>query len=103
MPSWLLLPTGQMMEFYSEASQSTTAFAIDKTSLTVTSLGIDVDGNVWTGHVKGLIRVRQKQAWDFAAEDKCFSVAIRRVAPGCLGLGVFAVLEFRSTAWVVGR
>lgn len=49
-----------MIEFYSEATQSTTGFQIEKQSMTVTALGIDDEGNVWTGHAKGLIRVRRK-------------------------------------------
>ena len=43
---------GSMLEFYSQAGQSTTAFRIEKPSLLVTSLAIDMDGNVWTGHAK---------------------------------------------------
>ena len=69
------------MEFYSDASQSTTTFAIEKSSLAVSSIGIDDDGNVWTGHAKGLIRVRKQKQWEFAAEDKCFSVPIKWVLP----------------------
>ena len=41
-----------MLEFFSEAGQSTTAFGIDKPNLIVTSIAIDLDGNVWTGHMK---------------------------------------------------
>ena len=43
---------GSMLEFFSEAGQSTTAFGIDKPNLIVTSIAIDLDGNVWTGHMK---------------------------------------------------
>ena len=45
-------PAGSMLEFFSEAGQSTTAFGIDKPNLIVTSIAIDLDGNVWTGHMK---------------------------------------------------
>lgn len=43
---------GGMLEFYSEAGQSTTAFKIEKSSMLVTSIAIDMEGNVWTGHMK---------------------------------------------------
>ncbi|GAX75257.1 hypothetical protein CEUSTIGMA_g2702.t1 [Chlamydomonas eustigma] len=64
---------GTMLEFYSEAGQSTTAFSLDKPHLLVTALAMDIDGNLWTGHVKGLIRVRRSQQWDFIAEDEFFA------------------------------
>ncbi len=67
-----------MLEFFSEAGQSTTAFAIDKPSMLITAIGIDVDGNVWTGHAKGVVRVRRNQQWDYIAEDAPFaSSAVR--------------------------
>ncbi|GAX75255.1 hypothetical protein CEUSTIGMA_g2700.t1 [Chlamydomonas eustigma] len=69
---------GNMLEFFSEAGQSTTAFGIEKPHLLVTSVAIDLDGNVWTGHVKGLLRVRRNQQWDYIQEDSLFqSSAIR--------------------------
>lgn len=45
-------------------------FQIEKTSLNVTAIGVDEAGNVWTGHAKGLVRVRPRQQWEFFWEDK---------------------------------
>jgi hypothetical protein len=55
---------GQQLEFYSDLTQSTTAFKMDKASLYVTSIGIDERGYLWTGHMKGMVRVRKKQSWE---------------------------------------
>jgi len=44
--------TGNMLEFWTEAGGSTTGFRMGKESHTVTALGIDDDGNVWSGHQK---------------------------------------------------
>ncbi|MEW5318025.1 MAG: hypothetical protein WDW38_009279 [Sanguina aurantia] len=76
---------GRIMEFYSEATQATTAFGAEKPSLIVTALVIDNGGNVWTGHQKGLIRMRKYCQWEYAAEDKCFSSAIRVMFLDCAG------------------
>lgn len=35
---------------------------------------------MWTGHIKGLVRVRQKQQWDHVAEDKAFTMPVRCIA-----------------------
>eukprot|EP00798_Chlamydomonas_sp_ICE-L_P018693 gene18693-25214_t len=61
---------GQLLEFYSESSESTTAFEVKDPSLTVTCLGVDAEGNVWSGHVKGLVRVKKKQHWELVIEDQ---------------------------------
>lgn len=47
---------GRILEFYSEATQATTAFGAEKPSLIVTALVIDNGGNVWTGHQKVGVR-----------------------------------------------
>eukprot|EP00967_Tisochrysis_lutea_P043447 scaffold52492_cov17-Tisochrysis_lutea.AAC.1 len=46
----------------------------------VTAIGIDSSGNVWTGHQKGLVRVRQKMQWDLVLSDKAFNLAIKCIA-----------------------
>eukprot|EP00198_Chlamydomonas_reinhardtii_P004200 XP_001693536.1 predicted protein [Chlamydomonas reinhardtii] len=61
---------GMMLEYYSGNTGSTTGFQIEKTSLNVTAIGVDEAGNVWTGHAKGLVRVRPRQQWEFFWEDK---------------------------------
>lgn len=35
------------------------------------------DNNVWTGHARGAVRVRQKQHWELIFEDKAFTSAVR--------------------------
>eukprot|EP00798_Chlamydomonas_sp_ICE-L_P018547 gene18547-25054_t len=39
-----------LLEFFSESSQSTTAFEVKDPSLTVTCLAVDKHGNLWSGH-----------------------------------------------------
>ncbi|GLI61954.1 hypothetical protein VaNZ11_004517 [Volvox africanus] len=73
---------GQRMEFYSEATQSTTVF---QEASNVTALGIDEAGSVWTGHAKGQVRVRYKQQWERTMEDKVFTTAVRAIAFDDLG------------------
>ncbi len=69
---------GAMLEFYTEANQSTTAFLVDKPSLIITAIGLDAEGNLWTGHIKGLVRVRRNEQWEYMAEDASFaSSAVR--------------------------
>lgn len=71
---------GQQLELYSESAQCTTAFPIDGSNYMVTTVAIDELGNVWTGHAKGIVRVRRKQAWDTIMEEKFFSSAIRCIS-----------------------
>jgi hypothetical protein len=72
---------GGSLEFFSEVGESTTVFNIDKPSVhAVTSIGIDIDGNVWTGKIKGGLRVRRNQQWDFIAEEQLFDQAIKVIA-----------------------
>ena len=86
--------------------QSTTVFSIDKpSSMAVTSIGIDIDGNVWTGHIKGLLRVRRKQQWDFIAEEQLFEYAVKTIAfddqqRAWVGdeFGVIKVIKFNEDA-----
>ncbi|GIL51335.1 hypothetical protein Vafri_7343 [Volvox africanus] len=73
---------GQRMEFYSEATQSTTVF---QEASSVTALGVDEAGSVWTGHAKGQVRVRYKQQWERTVEDKVFTTAVRAIAFDDLG------------------
>ncbi|GIL75439.1 hypothetical protein Vretifemale_5158 [Volvox reticuliferus] len=73
---------GQRMEFYSEATQSTTVF---QEASSVTALGIDDSGSVWTGHSKGQVRVRYKQQWERTVEGKAFTTAVRAIAFDDLG------------------
>uniref|UniRef100_A0A7S3R324 Protein kinase domain-containing protein n=1 Tax=Dunaliella tertiolecta TaxID=3047 RepID=A0A7S3R324_DUNTE len=72
--------TSCMLEFWTEAGGSTTGFRIGKDSQVVTAIGIDSSGNVWTGHQKGLVRVRQKMQWDLVLSDKAFNLAIKCIA-----------------------
>ncbi|KAG2500702.1 hypothetical protein HYH03_001467 [Edaphochlamys debaryana] len=71
---------GSMLEYYSEATQATTGFQMEKASMHVTALGVDDDGNVWTGHAKGLVRVRTRQQWEYTVEDKAFTGAVKAIA-----------------------
>lgn len=77
---------GQVTEFYSEASQSTTAFPpAESPKHVVTALGIDDDGNVWTGHHRGIVRMRKKQYWDSMLEEKIFGSLIKCIVFDELG------------------
>lgn len=59
---------GQSLEFFSGVSQSTTNFTVPKPSMVVTYITFDADENMWTGHMRGLIRVRKQDTWVFAEQ-----------------------------------
>ncbi|GLC35543.1 hypothetical protein PLESTB_000196300 [Pleodorina starrii] len=65
---------GQRLEHYADATQATTAF---QQAFAVTAVAVDEEGSVWTGHIKGQVRLRRKQpSWE-EAEVKEFSAPIR--------------------------
>lgn len=35
------------------------------------------EDNVWTGHLKGTVRVRPKHKWEWKTEEQAFSTTIR--------------------------
>ncbi len=43
----------------------------------MTSIGLDRSGNIWTGHAKGLVRVRKKANWEAMVEHKYFNEQVR--------------------------
>eukprot|EP00798_Chlamydomonas_sp_ICE-L_P025957 gene25957-11641_t len=71
---------GQLLEFFSESSDSTTAFEVKDPNLTVTCLAVDHEGNVWSGHIKGLVRVKKKQAWELVIENQGPATPVRVIS-----------------------
>lgn len=59
---------GSALEIYSERSQASTSFEVDKALTPVTALNVDKHGTTWMGHQKGLVRVRKEEEWEFAMQ-----------------------------------
>lgn len=80
--------SGALLEYW--ADEATTAFAIDRPqTMAVTALAIDVRENIWTGHIKGALRVRRKDSWEYVMEDKAFPSAVKVI-----------VFDEEGQAWV---
>lgn len=67
------------VEFYSDAAQATTSFAIEG-DVRLTHVAIDPAGNTWGGTNTGTLLVRRPFAWDIQAEERLFGGAVRAIA-----------------------
>jgi len=67
------------VEFYTDATQSTTSFAIEG-GVYLSCVAIDGAGNTWGGTNRGALLVRRPRMWDIQAEEKLFSSALRALA-----------------------
>ena len=68
------------MEYYSFRTQCRTSFGEEVVPSTLTAIGVDDTGTLWTGHAKGLVRVKKNAHWEFVEDSKTFSAAIRQGA-----------------------
>jgi hypothetical protein len=55
---------GERLEFYSEATQSTTSFAPRGEGVPITAVSLDAGGNVWAATSRGCVMVRRQRNWE---------------------------------------
>ena len=67
------------VEFYSDATQSTTSFAIEG-DVHLTCVAIDDAGNTWGGSSCGTLLVRRPRVWDVQAEERLFGGPVHAIA-----------------------
>eukprot|EP00955_Chlamydomonas_euryale_P014997 161016-Chlamydomonas_euryale.AAC.1 len=80
------------LEFYSGLLDSTTAFTVEREHAPVTALGVDPGHNIWTGHARGMLRVRLKGEWQHLEEKSL-------AGPAGAPLRVIA-FDDQGAAWV---
>lgn len=73
---WWALESG--VEFYSDATQSTTSFATEG-DVFLTYVAIDDAGNTWGGTSQGTLLMRRPRVWDSQAEERLFPSAVRAI------------------------
>lgn len=74
---WWALESG--VEFYSDATQSTTSFATEG-DVFLSAVAIDNSGNTWGGTSSGTLLMRRPRVWDSQSEERLFGSAVRAIA-----------------------
>lgn len=67
------------VEFYSDATGSTTSFGIEG-DVFLTHVAVDASGNTWGGTSCGTLLVRRPHVWDSQVEERLFGSAVRAIA-----------------------
>ncbi|KAF6253127.1 hypothetical protein COO60DRAFT_1463350 [Scenedesmus sp. NREL 46B-D3] len=72
---------GDRLEFYSDATQSTTSFAaVAVERAAITALTLDSTGNVWGGTAQGTVFMRRRTNWQQVFVERAFSSCVRVLA-----------------------
>eukprot|EP00882_Tetradesmus_deserticola_P011737 GHRQ01012417.1.p1 GENE.GHRQ01012417.1~~GHRQ01012417.1.p1 ORF type:complete len:613 (+),score=232.73 GHRQ01012417.1:203-1840(+) len=72
---------GDRLEFYSDATQSTTSFAAAASEhAAITVLTLDSAGNVWGGTAKGTVFMRRRTNWQQVFVERAFNSCVRTLS-----------------------
>eukprot|EP00879_Flechtneria_rotunda_P024247 GHRR01025695.1.p1 GENE.GHRR01025695.1~~GHRR01025695.1.p1 ORF type:complete len:435 (+),score=161.29 GHRR01025695.1:1143-2447(+) len=75
---------GDHLEFYSEATQSTTSFAasaaVQAEKAAIMAITLDSAGNVWAGTAKGSVLTWRRRNWEHVFVERAFTSCVRCLA-----------------------